>query len=240
MTPKIYEPVKYALQGMVNGFIAGSKKEGEAIDENTHQSFLSEVITAFCQINDFEAKLTDIDAVFDDYPTFKPLQEFCFDLYMVNFFAADSVELGEDYLQSEEWSNIEDRVLDRGTEFLNLLLYINEAKESGANISLDDFLKEFLLTEDDLYQDEYFIYESIIKNQHLVNAEVLDIIETAENVDDEEVKEIYVPLMTYFNTNGDFEQRFQSVLQHSANKSTDASFLMGIQEFSEHVVEEGE
>lgn len=237
MNPKIYEPVRHALQGMVNGFLEGNKASGNNVNEDVHQPFLSEIVTAFSQINDFEAKLRDMDEVFKHYPTFEPLQEFCFDLLMVNFFAADSIHLGEEYLQSQEWSDIEDRVLDRGTEFLNLLLYINEAKESGAKITLDDFLKEFLLTEDDLYQDEYFIYEPIIKNQQLVQGEVKDIVDTAKNIKEEDLEDIYVPLMTFFNTANTFENRFEQLLNHSSNKNTDAALLMAIQDFFNSVVE---
>lgn len=237
MSPKIYEPVRHALQGMVNGFLEGSKAEGEIINKAIHQPFLGEIVTAFSQINDFEAKLRDMDIVFERYETFKPVQEFCFDLLMVNFFAADSIHLGEEYLQSQEWSDIEDRVLDRGTEFLNLLLYINEAKESGAKITLDDFLKEFLLTEDDLYQDEYFIYEPIIKNQQLVDGEIKDIVDTAKNIDDEDLQEIYVPLMVFFNKQGNFDSRLKELLAQSTNKRTEAALLVAIQDFFNSVVE---
>lgn len=232
-SPKIFVPIKDALQGMVTGFLEGSKQNGEPIDEAIHQPFLSELVTAFYQLNTFEAKLASVDEVFANYPVFEPLQEFCFDLFMVNFFAADSKDLGEGYLESAEWMAIEERILDRGSEFLNLLLYINESKETEATISLDDFLKEFLLTEDDLYQDEFVIYEPIIKNQHLVDADIKDILETTETISDDEIKEVYAPLMTYFNTTDSFENRYQELVQLSHNKTTDAALLLATQAFTE-------
>ncbi len=222
---------------MVTGFLDGSKQNNEAIDEAIHQPFLSGLITAFYQLDTFETKLASVDEVFANYPVFEPLQEFCFDLFMVNFFTTDVSHLGEGYLESTEWLAIEERILDRGSEFLNLLLYINESKETEAEISLDDFLKEFLLTEDDLYQDEFVIYEPIIKNQHLVDADIKDIIETTETITDEEVKEIYAPLMTYFNTTDSFENRYQQLMQHSHNKTTDVALLAAAQAFTESLDE---
>lgn len=233
MEAKIFAPVKDALQAMVTGFLDGSKTEGGAVNKVDHQSLLGELVTAFSQMDSFEVKLAAVDAAFDAHPTFEPLREFCFDLLMVNFFAADSIRLGADYLESAEWAEIEESILDRGTELLNLLLYINECKEADAELSLDDFLKEFLLTDDDLYQDEHVIYEAIIKNQNLVDGEIKDIVESAAQVDDEDIQEIYVPLMVFFNVADEFEERYQQLLKYSTNKSTDAAILAGIQTFSD-------
>lgn len=225
------------MQSMVNGFLDGQKQNGEIISKALHQPFFNELVTVFSQIDGFETKLDAMDAVFDNFPVFEPIREFCFDLLMVNFFAADAVRLGEEYLESKEWAEIEDGILDRGTELLNLLLYINESKEAGAPISLDDFLKEFLLTDDDLYQDEYVIYEPIIKNQHLVEGEIQEIVESSENVEDEDIQEIYVPLMVFFNTRDTFEQRYQNLLQFAINKPVDAAILSGLHTFAESLNE---
>jgi len=65
--------------------------------------------------------------------------------------------LEEDYLDSPEWEDIEEETLDRGTELLNLLLYLNECEEEDIVPELDDYLKEFLLVYEDEFQDEYTI-----------------------------------------------------------------------------------
>lgn len=238
MQPQIFAPVKDALQAMITGFLDGSNADGKAVSNTGHQPLLGELVTAFSQMDSFEVKLASVDAAFDANPTFEPIREFCFDLLMVNFFASDSVRLGADYLESAEWAEIEDGILDRGTELLNLLLYINECQEADAELSLDDFLKEFLLTDDDLYQDEHVIYEPIIKNQNLVDGEVKDIVESAAQVDDEDIQEIYVPLMVFFNVADEYEERYQQLLKYSHNKATDVAILAGIQTFAESLGED--
>ena len=74
----------------------------------------------------FLTKVAEFDSVFDDYPVFDELREVFFDLLMINFFTSDVGKLEDDYLDSPEWASIEEKTLDRGTELLNLLLYINE------------------------------------------------------------------------------------------------------------------
>ncbi len=64
--------------------------------------------------------------VFDENPKIEPLREVFFDLLLINFFSADVKKLEDDYLESAEWEQIEEKTLDRGTELLNLLLYLNE------------------------------------------------------------------------------------------------------------------
>lgn len=233
MAARIYPPVREALQAMVTGFLEGSKANGQIINKAVHQPFLSELVTAFCQMTSFEKKLDEVSGIFAVYPTFEKLEEFCFDLLMINFFTADAKKLDEGYLESAEWLAIEDKTLDRGTEFLNILLYINECRETDADVSLDDFLKEFLLTEDDLYQDEYVIYEPIIKNQHLVDAEITEIIRVSETLEDDEIKEIFIPLMVFFNTTAEWDEKYKQLLLHSPNKEADASLFMAITTFTE-------
>jgi hypothetical protein len=78
---------------------------------------------------DFMSKVAMLDEVFDDYPQLEALREVFFDLLMINFFSADVKKLEEDYLDTPEWEAIEEDTLDRGTELLNLLLYLNECED---------------------------------------------------------------------------------------------------------------
>ncbi len=76
--------------------------------------------------SDFLTKVDALDEVFNNHPQLEVLREVFFDLLMINFFSADVKKLEEDYLDSTEWEDIEEQTLDRGTELLNLLLYLNE------------------------------------------------------------------------------------------------------------------
>ncbi|MBV8391260.1 MAG: hypothetical protein JO080_15755 [Mucilaginibacter sp.] len=149
---------------------------------------------------DFLSKADMLDEAFDDNPNIESLREVFFDLLMVNFFSADVKKLEEDYLESAEWEEIEEETLDRGTELLNLLLYLNECEDEDIEPELEDYLKEFLLVDEDEFQDEYRIYEPVIENQILMESPVSEIGRVARALpDDSEIKEIFYPLMCFFH-----------------------------------------
>src|SRR5690606_6013068 len=108
--------VKKALESFINTF---SSLEGVS-----GQKALNELKDIFGSDKDFMSKVNALDEVFDSSPELEPLRELTFDLLMINFFAEDTQKLDEDYLESTEWEKIEDETIDRGTELLNLLLYI--------------------------------------------------------------------------------------------------------------------
>src|SRR5690606_11121191 len=103
--------------------------------------------------NAFLAKVAQMDAVFASHPRFEELREVAFDLLLMNFFAADVAKLESDYLESDAWEAIEDQTIDRGTELLNLLLYFRECADEDIEPQLSDFLKQFLLVDEDEFQD---------------------------------------------------------------------------------------
>jgi hypothetical protein len=160
----------------------------------------NQLVEVFNQELGFLEKVNAFDAAFDDAPAFEELREVFFDLLMINFFSNDMKQLDEDYLDSEEWAAIEEETIDRGTELLNLLLYINECHDERIKPELGDFLKEFLLVEEDEFQDEFHIYEDLISNQQLAESSIEDICSHAAMVDlGEEMEELFVPFMAFFH-----------------------------------------
>src|SRR6201994_1228074 len=159
--------------------------------------------TVFSSDDDFLTKVDALDAVFDDNPEVEELREVFFDLLMINFFSEDVKKLEEDYLDTPEWEEIEEQTLDRGTELLNLLLYLNECEDEEIEPELDDYLKEFLLVDEDEFQDEYSIYEPVISNQLLMESPVSEINKVANKLpEDSEIKEIFYPMMCFFQNAG--------------------------------------
>jgi hypothetical protein len=162
---------------------------------------ISEALTKVFDLDaTFTEKYAAMDAVFEKYPEFTPMQEYIFDLLMVRFLSADSEGTDPEYFDSEEWLAIEEQTLDRGTELLNLLLYVKEAADVGAEISADDFLDEFLLTDDDTFQEEAVIYELLIDHKALIDAEPSawpEIYLEAEL--DDPLKDLILPLFNIFS-----------------------------------------
>lgn len=195
---------------------------------------LNRLITVFNQELHFLEKVNVFDEIFDDYPAFDELREVYFDLLMINFFTSDVKKLEEDYLDSKEWADIEDKTIDRGTELLNLLLYINECRDEQIKPGLEDFLKEFLLVEEDEFQDEFHIYEDLISNQQLAESSVEDICTNAARLDlTEEMENLFVPFMTFF-LQPDFKGSvIQDLLNSSRNKGFDAAVYTLITNFNQ-------
>ncbi len=184
--------VKKALSAALDKFPGANGAEVAALKEGLFNVFGLE--TGFLE------KVEAFDSVIDEYPAFEQLREVFFDLLMINFFASDVKRLEADYLDSDEWADIEEETIDRGTELLNLLLYINECHDEGIKPELGDFLKEFLLVEEDEFQDEFHIYEALISNQQLAESSVEEICKTARQLEvGEELEDLFVPMLVFFH-----------------------------------------
>jgi hypothetical protein len=181
-------------------------------------------IAVFSTDKPFMDKVADMDAVFDDEPTLEALREVFFDLLMINFFSADAIKLEEDYLDSEEWEQIEEDTLDRGTELLNLLLYLTECIDEDIEPELEDYLKEFLLVDDDEFQDEYSIYEPVIENQILMESPLAEINKVAQKLPaDAELKYLFYPMMAFFQNPEASSETEKAVADNAVQKDFDAA-----------------
>ncbi|GAB2686120.1 hypothetical protein GCM10027037_04850 [Mucilaginibacter koreensis] len=204
--------------------IENSLNEFSKYNSINAQQFGSQVISVFTSDDDFLDKVEDLDDLFDDYPQAEALREVYFDLLMVNFFSADMKRLDEDYLDSKEWAEIEEDTIDRGTELLNMLLYLNECKDESIEPSLEDYLSEFLLVDDDEFQDEHRIYEPVIANQILVESTPEEVNRVADTLsDDEELQELFYPLMCFFQNTHATEADLKEVAEASDNKDFDTA-----------------
>ena len=219
--------VEQALIASLDQFAAANKIESLAIEER--------LVEVFGKDMNFLEKVAEFDEVFDEQPKFDELREVFFDLLMINFFTSDVNKLEEDYLESKEWENIEEETIDRGTELLNLLLYINECHDEEIKPGLEDFLKEFLLVEEDEFQDEFHIYEDLISNQQLAESSVEDICSNADLLElSEEMEELFVPFMTFFLQPNINQATQQDLLKFSNNKSFDVAVYTLITNFNKN------
>lgn len=210
--------VKNALEAAVNSYAA--------IDQLDGQEILPGLAAAFELEKPFMDKVDALDAVFDDHLRFDELREYCFDLLMINFFAEDVQKLEEDYLDSEEWEAIEEDTLDRGSELLNILLYLKECDDDEVEPSLDDFLKEFLLVEEDEFQDEYRIYEKVIANQILVESYYAEIAKIAKTLrEDDELVDLFYPLISFFIEQSPSQGQLDAYTEAAPNKALDLALL---------------
>ncbi|MEO5912114.1 MAG: hypothetical protein ABIP95_14580 [Pelobium sp.] len=216
--------VKNALESLFNTF--------SALENVTAQQELAQMSNIFEGDEDFMSKLTLMDQVFDESPKLDAIREVTFDLLLINFFAEDAKKLDEDYLDSPEWEKIEEETLDRGTELLNLILYLNECEDEEIDPSLDDYLKEFLLVEEDEFQDEHRIYEDVIANQLLMDTSLEEIARVSKSLDPEsEIREIFYPMMAFFYDTKPSDASIKKFKDLSEDPAYDAAILQLILSF---------
>lgn len=219
--------VKVALIASLDKFASVSGIDSIKLEEG--------LVEVFSKDLGFLEKVEEFDEVFDEHPAFEELREVFFDLLMINFFANDIKKLEEDYLETDEWADIEEETIDRGTELLNLLLYINECHDEKITPELGDFLKEFLLVEEDEFQDEFHIYEDLISNQQLVESSVEDICSHAGMIElGEEMEELFVPFMVFFHQPTSSVQVIKELEDYSANKEFDIAVYTLIANFNKN------
>jgi hypothetical protein len=146
---------------------------------------------------DFLARNKQLDQWLEENTKYQELADVLFDLLMVQFLSEEMHE--DDYFDSDEWTEIENKTLDKGSEMLNLFLYLSEARETEVEITLEDFLNEFLLVGEDEFQDEYRIYESLIVNEDLLEVDLNGIREAKKTVKaDTGLQEYFVSLVLFF------------------------------------------
>lgn len=217
--------VRAALIASLDKFAAVSGNDSVKLEES--------LVEVYSKDLGFMEKVEEFDEVFDEHPAFDELREVFFDLLMINFFSNDIKKLEEDYLDSDEWADIEEETIERGTELLNLLLYINECHDERIKPELGDFLKEFLLVEEDEFQDEFHIYEDLISNQQLVESSIEDICSHAGMIElGEEMEELFVAFMAFFHQPKFEEEIVEELEEFSNNKEFDVAVYTLIANFN--------
>jgi len=195
-----------------------------SVNKQEYKSFSKALTGVFNLDKPYLQKVDALDSVFDDQANFEPLRELFFDLLLINFLNEDIRKLEEDYLDSPEWEKIEESTIDRGTELLNLLLYLQECQDEAIEPELGDFLREFLLVDEDEFQDEHRIYEEVIANQILVESDLKELARvSAEIPDDSELKELFYPMIGFFRDTDPSEQDFNDFVKHSSNPDFDSA-----------------
>src|SRR2546429_166449 len=91
--------------------------------------------------------------------------------------------------------------------------------EFGAVFASD---KEFLLVDEDEFQDEYRIYEPVIANQILIESPLAEISKVAQSLpEDSELKELFYPMMCFFQNVDPSDEAKAAIAAHALNKEFD-------------------
>lgn len=212
------------MDASVKQAMLAALRQFAVISKNDSKPFYEELVGIFDSKQDYMEKVAEMDVKFDNSPAYESLRELFFDLLLINFFNEDVRKLEEDYLDSPEWEAIEEKTLDRGTELLNLMLYLKECEDEDIEPDLGDFLKEFLLVDEDEFQDEHRIYEDVIANQILIDSDLKEVARvTADLPEDSELKELFYPMIGFFRDQHPDNDEFEEFVKHSTQPDFDSA-----------------
>ncbi|MGB4399064.1 MAG: hypothetical protein WBJ10_06815 [Daejeonella sp.] len=212
------------MDASVKQSMLAALRQFAVVSRNDSKPFYESLVQVFSSKQDYMKKVADMDKQFDENPEYESLRELFFDLLLINFFNEDVRKLEEDYLDSPEWEAIEEKTLDRGTELLNLMLYLKECEDEDIEPDLGDFLKEFLLVDEDEFQDEYRIYEDVIANQILVDSDLKEVARVASDLPEgSEMKELFYPMIGFFRDQHPDNEEYDEFVKHSNNPEFDSA-----------------
>jgi hypothetical protein len=152
--------VHHALEGLLYGF---TDYNGTSSYEK-HLIALEQIIITDKK---FEERVANLDAWIGQNPNFDALGDYLFDLLMAQFIRTEGTS--ETFFDSKEWDKIEDEYADRGTELLDAITYLDESQEIEVEPSIEDFIFEYLLVENDPDKETLILYEPLIRHKELVD-----------------------------------------------------------------------
>ena len=133
-----------------------------------------------------------------NHPNCLPYGSYLFDLLLTEFIFKGS-QISEEFFETEEWEAIEDSFAEEGSELLNLLLYLAEAVDTDSEISLDDYLDDFLLVDEDEFQDEHEIYREVILLRNQIDSAFPPMMEVLmKKKDVSPLGSMFIPLFVLF------------------------------------------
>jgi hypothetical protein len=188
--------VHHALEGLLYGFT----------DYNGTGSYEKQLI-ALQQIiitdKKFEERVANLDAWLDQNPKFEALGDYLFDLLMAQFIRTEGTS--ESFFDSKEWDKIEDDYAERGTELLDAITYLDESQEIEVTPSIEDFIFEYLLVENDPDKETLTLYEPLIRHKELVDGILEELVEETAHEKENTLGPMLQALLVFFSEPKDVE-----------------------------------
>ncbi len=204
--------------GGINGLLYGISQINTGLSDEL-VSEAKESINSLIDMDSTPDEKTEwLSKLCNNYEFLSPLKEVLFDLIMINHLSSLNPDTQEDYLESKAWDDILDNTADFGSEALNIFLYLQEAKDTEAIPSLDDFLEEYLFVFDEDNQEEFEVYEPLVANSDLIEEALGSIITDGtplfENTD---LEGIAIPMLCFFKDIDNKERVFEKIAAYAPN-----------------------
>ncbi len=163
-------------------------------------SFFEDFQQIFVTTSLMPEQIKIFNQLMSSYSELSEYKEYIFDLFFVNALALLG-DKAEDYMESPAWEKIEQQTADRGTEALNVFMYLEEVKESDIRATLDDFLEGFVLDEELDYQEDAEVYEEVMANRAWLDLPYAQMIAKTEALEEETaMPALFTPLFCFFKS----------------------------------------
>jgi len=212
-------------EALLNAFYKSTNNEAPA-------GLNEQVETVMTSDDTFIQKVKGLDSITESFKIPNDVGELLFDVLLYNFFSEDSQRLGETFFEGEEWEQIEAAIIDRGSELMNILLYLQECQDSEINYSLDDYLDEYLVAEDDFDSEEHEVYEAILKNRDAIEeGDLQTMVEISQNNSDSALDDQLLPLLLFFKTEDSLDKKYEIIKSSGTNPGFQGAFLAALSHF---------
>lgn len=218
-------PAISMTEALLNAFYQTKKEE-------TPKLLVEKLGEVFSSKDNFIKKIKALDSTIGEFKIPDDIGELIFDILLYNFFSEDSQRLGESFFESKEWEQIEDVIIDRGTELMNILLYLQECKDSDIKFSIDDYLDEYLISEDDFDTEEHEVYEAVIKNRdEIVLGDLETMAEISKANTNSQLGDQLLPVLLFFETKNSLNKKQDLILKEGTNPAFQSAFLAVLSSF---------
>ena len=230
----IFPPIEDALKSLFKGFAEGRESVSASKADNVAQQVIDLIngIDKFPEMNQQLSKLLENETDFAD------LYPYVFDLLMLSFIAGSNEKVDPEYFESKEWEEIEESTSSLGSEILNLYIYMAEAYQHGIELDFEDYLHEFLIAEDELYQDDFPIYEDLLDNEDLIHEDIESLVAHAQSMEeDDELKQVLVPMIAFFQNDEPVLSRRKEIASFPYQKAIHLALFDSLTSFHNRLIQ---
>lgn len=150
---------------------------------------------------DLGQSVKQLDALVAEDATLRPYTEYFFDLLYVSWLSWQESQGNDDWMDTPEWQRMEEKLAERGTEMLTMLMYLQEVLDSDLKANLDDFLEQFLIDEEMDFQEDLEVYEEVLSNRAWLDLTFAEMVKKTEAIEDETaIPELFTPLFCFFKS----------------------------------------
>lgn len=174
-------------------------------EDAAFRAMLSEAHEAYLDLlvsdEELSQRLKALDQLVASFGMLAPYKEYFFDLLYVAWLSVQQEEGNEDWMDTPEWQKMEDKLVERGTEMLSMLMYLQEVRDSGLKATLDDFIDGYLGDDELDFQDDLEVYEEVIANREWLDLTYVEMVRLAEEIEEETaIPELFTPLFCFFKS----------------------------------------